>query len=896
MNKDTRMLQYSSHAFDVSVLDLAVSLMAGCCLCIPSAEDRQNRLTETLNEFSVDLVVLTPTVSRMVHPERLTSLRTLKVIGEAVSSFDIQRWTTAAPHIKFVNMYGPAECTISSTVQSPLKPDSYSSNIGYPLSSATAWVVDPSDHHRLLPMGAVGELLIQGPIVGRGYLNRPEQTAAAFVPPPAWFLQFKPDASEGERLYKTGDLVQYAADGSMHYKGRKDFQVKLRGQRLELGEVEAQLRHSFVDALDVIAEVAYLNQGKTAALVAFIHQPSWDAESSSTSSSATVGDNTDLDLFHPPSDAFDRAVTQARAMMADALPSYMEPSIYLPLVRIPKSRSGKADRGQLRQIVNSGLHERWAGHANTVTAPRKMPTTEMEVILCSAVAGAIGLSEADIGLEDNFFHRGGDSVAAMMLVGSLREQGCHLTVADIFSHPRLENMATKVNRAHLSNVQKVPPPFSLLENDAESPDAVIQQAIKQCAVEDEEVEDIYPCSPLQHGFFVLSNTRKHGTLVVRFAYDLRPGTDIDRLQTAWNETKKAHPMLRTRVIQLDGKDIYHQVVLSRGAQFEFYDSDEPDYVPDLPIEAEPGNSLLRIAVVRRSSPLQHHRLFVTLQHSIYDGWSRVLFMQELERAYTGVSLQHLPVSPFIGHLGRTNEETKQFWTSELKDLRSPIFPHVDPGYAPDPATTLIHHVSIPKVASPQITLSTKIRWVWSRVISLQTSVPEVTMAVGTAGRGTQVAGIERLVAPTMAIFPYRTHIDAKQRVIDALHDSQSHYVKILPHEHYGTRNLCRAATGPTSPAALQTLMIVQPHIEQAPSSLWFEEELLPQTGAFHVRGLTMHCHLQANSIEIMACFDENLISKGDMLRMLSTFDLIFQQVCQEPTDLVEELKIIPAQE
>lgn len=129
-----------------------------------------------------------------------------------------------------------------------------------------------------------------------------------------------------------------------------------------------------------------------------------------------------------------------------------------------------------------------------------------------------------------------------------------------------------------------------------------------------------------------------------------------------------------------------------------------------------------------------------------------------------------------------------------------------------------------------------------------------------------------------------------------LHDSQSHYVKILPHEHYGTPNICRAATGPTSPAALQTLMIVQPHVEQAPSSLWFEEEMLPQTGAFHVRSLTMHCHLQENSIEIMACFDEKVISNGDMLRMLSTFDLIFQQVCQEPNDLVEELKVIPAQE
>ncbi|KAJ5753527.1 uncharacterized protein N7511_007680 [Penicillium nucicola] len=896
MTSTTRMLQYASHAFDVSVLDLTVCLMAGGCLCIPSAGDRQNRLTESLNDFSVSLVALTPTVTRTIQPERLTTLKTLKVSGEALSSFDIQRWKTAAPHIQIVNMYGPAECTINSTVQGPVELESYPSNIGYPLRSATTWVVNSKNHHKLLPMGAVGELVIQGPVVGRGYLNRAEQTAASFIAPPDWLRQFMPAVSDDERLYKTGDLVQYAADGSMHYKGRKDFQVKLRGQRLELGEVEAQLRRVFPNASDAIAEVAYLNQGKTSALVAFIHQAAWDSDSSSDPATELGVESTNLDLLHAPCKAFDQAVAHAKVLMAATLPSYMEPSIYLPLIHVPRSRSGKADRGRLQQIVISGLHERWTGGASTVPMSQRRPITEMEVTLCSAVAGALGLSEADVSAEDSFFRRGGDSVAAMMLVGSLREQGCHLTVADIFANPKLDILATKISRVLPSSVVKVPLPFSLLGDNEDSNKAIIAQAMTQCDVAQKEIEDIYPCSPLQHAFFMFSSTREKGTLIARFAYDLWPETDLGRLQKAWYETTKAHPMLRTRIIQVEGKSNLHQAVLGHATEIEYHDSDELDYVPDLPIEVGPGKPLLRIAVLRRSSAQHHHRLVITLQHSLYDGWSRALLMQELERAYSGVALQPLPVSPFIGHLDQTNEGALQFWTSELRDLQSTIFPQVPSAYTPHPSATLVQHVKIPKLVSPQITLSTKIRWAWAHAISLQTSNSEVAMGLGTAGRGTPVAGIERLVAPTMAIFPYRIHISPKQKVIDALQESQAHYSQILPHEHYGTPNICRAATGPTSPAALQTLLIVQPQGEQNPSSLYFEEEMLPQTGAFHVRALTLHCHLQESSVETVACYDDKLISENKMLEVLSMFDLIFQQVCQEPSIPVRELRAYSAED
>lgn len=887
MNSEMRMFQYASFAFDVSVLDLIVCFMAGGCLCIPSFEDRQNRLLESLNDFQANYVALTPTVTRTLQPERLTSLKTLKVSGEALSAFDIQRWG-GAPGIQFINMYGPAECTINVTVQAPVTLESPPHAIGHSMSNSTAWVVHPSNHERLCPVGVVGELVIQGPVVARGYLNRPEQTAAAFIPPPRWLSQFMQVPAE-ERLYKTGDLVQYAADGTLLYKGRKDSQVKLRGQRLELGEVEEHLRRVFPSANEVIAEVTSLNQGRTKALAAFIYQTSWDH-----GPSVSRDDGSSQDLLYPACDGFSGAVSQAKRELAASVPSYMEPSIYLPLARIPQTRSGKTDRGQLRKLLSTGLHEQWASSFQARTT-RKEPSSEVESVLCRSVAVTLALEEQDVSMDDNFFRRGGDSVAAMMLVSLLREQNYHVTVSDIFQHPRLDSLAQVMHYDLPPGVSDIPKPFALVNDSSESRQQVIQQAMEQCGVLQEEVEDIYPCSPLQHSFFLYS-TRKKGTLVAQFAYNLRPTIDLELLRKAWEKTTLAHPHLRTRIISVDGKDEMHQVVLRGAADIEFYEpptQDMSDFMPDLPIDVKPGKQLLRIAFVRIPSTDQN-KLVISLQHSMYDGWSLTVLMQELERAYSGAALKHQPTSSFIRHVNQTKDAARQFWTEELKDFRTPIFPPVpSSNYIPHPSSTLDRKVSIPECAAGQITLSTKVRWAWAQVISLYTGSLEVAFGLGTAGRGTPVAGIERMMIPTLGIFPYRLYMDPEETVIEALRKAQGNYVKMLPHEHYGNPDICKLATGPTSAAALQTLLIVQPQPPEQPSSLYSEQELLPQSGAFHVRALSLHCYLQKGSVEVFACYDSQVLPEQEMLRAISLFDTIFQQICGEPEMLVKDLRGLP---
>ncbi|PHH66657.1 hypothetical protein CDD81_6494 [Ophiocordyceps australis] len=163
-------------------------------------------------------------------------MKTILLGGEALSQHDIEKW---AGEVRLVNGYGPSECSVCCTLAN-VGVDSDPATIGHTYG-AVAWVVDKDDHNVLLPIGAVGELLIEGHTLAREYLGEPEQTQAAFInESPDWLKELRRDS----RLYKTGDLVQYNSDGTLRYIGRKDTQVKIRGQRVELGEIEYEIREA----------------------------------------------------------------------------------------------------------------------------------------------------------------------------------------------------------------------------------------------------------------------------------------------------------------------------------------------------------------------------------------------------------------------------------------------------------------------------------------------------------------------------------------------------------------------------------------------------------------------------------------------------------------------------
>lgn len=228
-----RVLQFCSYTFDVSVVDIFTTLAYGGCICVPSEYDRLYNLPQIINDMQVDLVILTPTVAKLLNPAEVPNLKVLAMTGEVLSSELVKIWTQANRRV--VNGYGPTEASVDCAATLVTK-DTLPNNIGHSLGGLV-WITEIEDHNQLAPLGCIGEIVISGDILARGYLNDPKRTATAFINNPRWMLQgYGP-----LRIYKTGDLARYATDGSLEYLGRKDTQVKLHGIRIEASEIESRL-------------------------------------------------------------------------------------------------------------------------------------------------------------------------------------------------------------------------------------------------------------------------------------------------------------------------------------------------------------------------------------------------------------------------------------------------------------------------------------------------------------------------------------------------------------------------------------------------------------------------------------------------------------------------------
>ena len=242
-----RVFDFASYAFDAAWCNLIHALMIGSCLCIPSNKERKNDLAAALCKYQVNYAVLTPSVAWFPAANLPSSLRTIQFGGEPLKAALVKELSTSTT---VINAYGPAECSAVSTAIVADPNDGADPTIGTGLGACT-WVVklDGSD---LVPIGEIGELWLERPIVGQGYLRDPEKTSTTFVDNPPWLLRGCPSLAgtvghtgRSGRLYRTGDLVRYRKDGNLEFMGRKDSQVKIRGQRVELGEIEHNLRRAF---------------------------------------------------------------------------------------------------------------------------------------------------------------------------------------------------------------------------------------------------------------------------------------------------------------------------------------------------------------------------------------------------------------------------------------------------------------------------------------------------------------------------------------------------------------------------------------------------------------------------------------------------------------------------
>ncbi len=228
-----RVLQFAAYTFDISIAEMFTTLSYGGTVCVPSEDDRMNNLAKVINEMDVNWACLTPTVANLLEAQRGPNLETLVLSGEAPTKANLVTW---ADSVMLINAYGPSECSIWSSINKGLQKTTSATNIGYG-SGSQLWITEVEDSNRLVPLGCVGELLIDGPILAQGYHQNPEDCCCVHRRPALGARHFE-GPREGRRMYRTGDLARYNIDGTIDYLGRKDAQSKLYGQRMEMGEIE----------------------------------------------------------------------------------------------------------------------------------------------------------------------------------------------------------------------------------------------------------------------------------------------------------------------------------------------------------------------------------------------------------------------------------------------------------------------------------------------------------------------------------------------------------------------------------------------------------------------------------------------------------------------------------
>jgi amino acid adenylation domain-containing protein len=392
----------TNYTFDISVLELLGCLATGIKLLLVANPEPETVL-QLIEEGRITALQVTP--SRLgqlleLGADTLPKLQVLLVGGEALGPYQyntLKQWA----HTKTVNVYGPTEATIWSTALDIASSKALS--IGQPLINETVYVLSPQ--HLLQPIGAVGEIGIGGTEVARGYLNRPELTQEKFIADP-----FVP----GGRIYKTGDLGRWLPDGNIEFLGRNDGQVKIRGHRVEPGEIAAALQSQ--PGIEAAVVTAFAGPGGELELAAYwVGSGTWDAAGLKTA-------------------------------LAKSLPAYMVPGYFVQLEALPLNTSGKVDRAKLPQPDGSA-----AVQANYV-APRNETEAQL-VALWQQVLG-----QGPIGVQHNFFELGGHSLKATRLISLLYKTfGVKLALKDIFMYPLPEQQALLIKKTEKTAYADIQP-------------------------------------------------------------------------------------------------------------------------------------------------------------------------------------------------------------------------------------------------------------------------------------------------------------------------------------------------------------------------------------------------------------------------------------------------------
>jgi amino acid adenylation domain-containing protein/non-ribosomal peptide synthase protein (TIGR01720 family) len=768
-----RVLHQCSPSFDPSVEEVLATLLCGATVVVArqGGQTDLDYLTTLVRSTGVTMMDLVPSMYRALlefdGEPWWGSLRAVLSGGEALTGQLAARWTERTGG-QLVNTYGPTEATIQVTSWTPdtCSPtaDACSQTadtrtqtadtrtqtadtvpIGRPVSNTQLHVLDAA--LRPVPEGLPGELYITGEQLARGYHRRPGLTADRFVADPY--------GEPGARMYRTGDLVRWdRVDGraTLTYLGRADHQVKVRGNRVELGELESLLRAE-PHVRDAVVVARPDARGATQ-LLAYVTGANLDAH-------------------------------KLRAALAERLPAAVLPNHVVLLDAFPLTPAGKLDR--------SALPEPELDRSELDRSSETRTDDPCEQLLCEVFADVLGLQQ--VGPHEDFFALGGDSIQSISVSSCARKHGVHISPRDVFRHRTPAALAAAVQPPESEPALEQP----LLEL---TPDERAQVE----ALAGQPVEEVWPLSPLQEGlyFHASFDESELDVYTSQAAFDFTRRLDVDRLRAAAATLLSRNPALRAgftsdgvqfvarapelpvRELDLTGLEPAEQ-----RSRVEAFLADDRTARFDL---ASPP--LCRLTVLRLAP--EHDRLVLSNHLIAWDGWSAWLFLEQLFALYEAHGDDAgLPragsYGDYLRWLARQDAEAaRAAWREALQGLAEPTLVAADGAGQPCVPTNLdvqleaelTERLAIVARATG-VTVNALFNAAWGQVLATLTGSADVVFGTATAGRPASIPDVESTIGMFLNTVPTRVRLDPAERVGDLLRRLHDERTALMPHEYLG---------------------------------------------------------------------------------------------------------------
>jgi amino acid adenylation domain-containing protein len=873
----SRVFQFASLTFDAGIMEILTTLIVGGTICIPSDHERMNDIPGAMKRMKVNWMFSTPSLASTLVPESLPTLKTLIMGGEAISAADILKWKGK---LCLIDGYGPSETTICATTNMLLDEHGIEVNTGVTnigkAVTGRAWVVDPRHHDKLMPVGAIGELVIESRGVARGYLNNKPKTAAAFLDNPLWLQDIEPR----QRVYKTGDLVRYNSNGSLNFISRKDTQIKLNGQRIELSEIEHHVKTNLSHDMDSTVELVSPGDGTNALAVFFCLKNTAGVDSKTP---------TDDEIALPMCDTAQNVARDLDISLATSLPAYMIPTLFIPLTQIPLTKSsGKLDRARLRRIVETLPTSILAAYRLASDVNKRAPSTPMEKTLQQLWESVLNVTPpGSIGADDSFFRLGGDSITAMKLAVAARAEGISLAVVDIFRTPKLSEMAAQCTSTNLSeeDTWAEPEDFALLDKSG-SVEELLSEVAHECHVRKELVQDAYPCSPLQEALVTLS-TKESGAYVAHHIFRLSADIDIQRFQSAWQHVVDGVDILRTRVVHMRSSDFVQVVLNEQKITWNAAQSIQDAKDKGINLPASNGGTLSRYTIVNPTD-LQNRFFVWSIHHALYDGWSLLAVFKMVQAAYFDKfpPLPRNSYASFVRYLlDMDMEASDDFWKSKLSGASPLQFPQIqtaDCGRARQiEAFSYTSSVS-QRPANRDVTIPSIIRAAWSLIVAAYSGSDDVVFGEILAGRNIPVSGITEIMGPAIAIVPTRIQINKQATLASFLQQVHKMATDVIPYQHTGLQRIKRLDADAALACDFQNLLVIQPAHEDSEAALWEPHDDGSVQSNFSTYPLIIECNAGTNEIGITAFYNKEVISSWVVERLILQLDHVLGQLSTLP--------------